>query len=44
MASKNTIIKAIAAIKTVYNYFGKDVELSLLLDKWTALLEDYSDE
>ena len=44
MASKNTIIKAIAAIKTVYNYFGKDVELSLLVDTWTALLAEYSDE
>lgn len=44
MASKKTIIKAIAAIKTVYNYFGKDVELSLLVDTWTALLAEYSDE
>ncbi len=43
MANKKTIIKAIAAIKTVYNYFGKDVDLPLLVDTWTALLSDYTD-
>jgi hypothetical protein len=43
MASKQTIIKAIAAIKTVYSYFGKDVDLPLLVDTWTALLHEYTD-
>lgn len=43
MASKNTIIKAIAAIKTVYNYFGKDVDIELLVNTWCVLLEEYSD-
>lgn len=44
MASKKTIIKAIAAIKTVYNYFGKDADLDLLVDTWTAILEEYTDD
>ncbi len=44
MASKKTIIKTIAAIKTVYNYFGKDTDISLLVDTWTALLAEYTDE
>ena len=44
MASKKTIIKAIAAIKTVYSYFGKDADLPLLVDTWTALLLEYTDE
>ena len=44
MASKQTIIKAIAAIKTVYSYFGKDANLPLLVDTWEALLYEYTDE
>ena len=44
MASKTTIIKSIGAIKTIYNYFGKDVDLELLVDTWTALLHNYTDE
>ena len=32
MASKKTVIKAIGAIKTVYNYFGKDTDIELLED------------
>lgn len=44
MANKKTIIKAIAAIKTVYNYFGRDTDLQLLVDTWTALLQEYTDE
>lgn len=44
MASKKTIIKSIAAIKTVYSYFGKDVDLELLVNTWAALLDEYSDE
>lgn len=43
MASKKTIIKAIGAIKTIYNYFGKDTDIELLVDTWTALLHNYSD-
>ena len=43
MASKQTIIKAIGAIKTIYNYFGKDADIELLVNTWTALLEEYSD-
>lgn len=44
MANKKTIIKSIAAIKTVYNYFGKDADIELLVNTWTALLEEYTDE
>ena len=44
MANKKTIIKSIAAIKTVYSYFGKDADLDLLVNTWTALLEEYTDE
>jgi hypothetical protein len=44
MASKQTIIKAIGAIKTIYNYFGKDTDIELLVNTWAALLEEYSDE
>lgn len=44
MASKTTIIKSIGAIKTIYNYFGKDADLELLVDTWTALLHNYTDE
>lgn len=44
MANRKTIIKSIAAIKTIYNYFGKDTDLELLVDTWTALLENYTDE
>lgn len=43
MASKQTIIKAFAAIKTIYNYFGKDADLDLMVDTWAALLEEYTD-
>lgn len=44
MASKKTIIKSIAAIKTVYNYFGKEADIELLVNTWAALLEEYTDE
>ena len=43
MASRKTIIKNIGAIKTIYNYFGKDADIELLVDTWTALLENYTD-
>ena len=44
MANKKTIIKAIAAIKTVYNYFGKDTNIELLVNTWQSLLLEYTDE
>ena len=44
MATKKTIIKAVAAIKTIYNYFGKDTDLELLVNTWDSLLKSYSDE
>lgn len=44
MANKKTIIKAIAAIKTVYNYFGKDSDVGLLVDTWHSLLIEYTDD
>ena len=43
MASRNTIIKAIGAIKTVYSYFGKETDVELLVNTWCALLEEYTD-
>ena len=44
MATKKAIIKSFGAIKTIYPYFGKDADLELLVDTWTALLQNYSDE
>lgn len=44
MANKKTIIKAIGAIKTVYNYFGKDSDIELLVNTWHSLLAEYTDE
>lgn len=44
MANKKTIIKAIAAIKTVYSYFGKDTDIELLVNTWYSLLLEYSDD
>lgn len=44
MANKTTIIKAIGAIKTIYNYFGKDTDLELLVNTWDSLLKNYTDE
>ena len=44
MANKKTIIKAIAAIKTVYSYFGKDTDIELLVNTWYSLLLEYTDE
>jgi hypothetical protein len=44
MANKTTIIKAIAAIKTVYSYFGKDTDIELLVNTWHSLLLEYTDE
>ena len=44
MATKKAIIKAFAAIKTIYNYFGKDTDLELLVNTWHTLLHNYTDE
>ena len=44
MANRKTIIKAVAAIKTIYNYFGKDTDLELLVNTWDSLLKSYTDE
>ena len=44
MATKKTIIKAFGAIKTIYPYFGKDADIELLVDTWTALLQNYTDD
>ncbi len=44
MANKKTIIKAIAAIKTVYSYFGKDTDIELLVNTWYSLLLEYTDQ
>lgn len=44
MASKKSIIKGFGAIKTIYNYFGKDTDLELLIDTWHSLLDGYTDE
>lgn len=44
MANKTTIIKAIGAIKTIYNYFGKDTDIELLVNTWHSLLQQYTDE
>ena len=44
MATKKAIIKAFAAIKTIYSYFGKDTDLELLVNTWHTLLHNYTDE
>lgn len=44
MATKKAIIKAFAAIKTIYNYFGKDTDLELMINTWYTLLHNYTDE
>ena len=44
MASKKAVIETIAAIKTIYNYFGKDTEPELLVNTWSLLLSSYTDD
>lgn len=44
MADKTTVIKAIGAIKTIYNYFGKDTDIELLVNTWHSLLQAYTNE
>lgn len=44
MATKKAIIKAFAAIKTIYNYFGKEADVELMVNTWHTLLHNYTDE
>ena len=44
MASKNTIIETIAAIKTIYSYYAKDANVELLVNTWEAVLKPFPDE
>ena len=44
MASKNKIIEMIASIKTIYPYYAKDTDVEMLVQTWTVLLKDYSDQ
>lgn len=41
MATQNKVIEMIATIKTVYSYYAKNVDVSLLTKTWVALLRDY---
>ena len=41
MASQNKVIEIIAMIKTVYSYYAKGSDVSLLTKTWVALLRDY---
>ena len=44
MASKNKIIEMIASIKTIYPYYAKDTDVEMLVNTWSVLLKDYSDQ
>ena len=44
MANKAKILQMVGAIKTLYSYYGKDVAQDQLIQLWTGLLKDYSDE
>ena len=44
MASKNQIIKMIAAIKVIYPYYAKETDVEMLVGTWTVLLKNYPDE
>lgn len=44
MASQNKITEMIAAIKTIYPYYAKDANVSILVKTWMALLNDYPDD
>lgn len=44
MASKKVIVELLGSIKTIYNYYGKDVDLELLVNTWHTLLHSYTDE
>ena len=44
MASKKIIVEVLGSIKTIYSYYGKDVDLELLINTWHTLLHSYTDE
>lgn len=44
MASKKVIVELLGSIKTIYSYYGKDVDLELLINTWHTLLHSYTDE
>lgn len=44
MASKKIIVELLGSIKTIYSYYGKDVDLELLVNTWYTLLHSYTDE
>lgn len=44
MANKAKVIQMVGAIKTLYSYYAKDVDNQQLVQLWTGLLKDYSDD
>ena len=44
MASQNKITEIIAAIKTIYPYYAKDADVSVLVKLWISLLREFPDE
>ena len=44
MASQNKITEIIAAIKTIYPYYAKDADVSVLVKLWNSLLREFPDE
>lgn len=44
MASQNKITEIIAAIKTIYPYYAKEADVSVLVKLWISLLRDFPDE
>ncbi len=44
MATQNKITEIIAAIKTIYPYYAKDTDVSILVQLWNRLLKEYPDE
>lgn len=44
MASQNKITEIIAAIKTIYPYYAKEADVSVLVKLWNSLLREFPDE
>lgn len=44
MASQNKITEIIAAIKTIYPYYAKEANVTVLVKLWYSLLREYSDD
>ena len=44
MASRNKVIQMLGAIKTIYSYYAKDVDISLLVETWQRILSEYTDQ